>query len=314
MTLQDYGNRLIKMQRHLKKWATRIPTDCYRVYDRDIPEMPVIVEIFGTHAVIWEKISAKNPKEIPFSQEEIIAASAQALGLETAHIHYKVRAKMPGAQQYTKLAGEGELHSVQEGPMKFLVNLYDYLDTGLFLDHRPLRLAVARGRPEAASARMLNLFCYTGCVSVAAALGGFKVTSMDMSATYLGWAEANFRHNGIASDAHAFVRANILDYLKGSRRASERFDLIFLDPPSFSNSKRMEEHLDVVEHHPQLISSCMDLLTPGGKLIFSTNKRKFKLAPAVQGAYAIEDMTARSIPQDFSDKKIHQCFAITPMP
>ena len=314
MTLQDYSNRLAKMQRHFKKWAAKVPTDCYRLYDRDIPEMPLIVERFGVHAVVWERVSAKNPKEIPWSQAEIIGATATALGLETSHVHYKIRAKMSGDQQYTKLDQEGELISVTEGPMRFLVNLTDYLDTGVFLDHRPQRLEIARSAIESKQAHMLNLFCYTGCVSVAGALAGYKVTSMDMSATYLTWAYDNFQHNDIDPAAHHFVRVNILEYLKGADRCRDQFDLIFLDPPSFSNSKKMDEHLDIVSDHPMLISSCMKLLAPGGKLVFSTNRRKFKLQAELFDVYAIKDVTAASIPQDFSDKKIHQCFEIRKLP
>ena len=312
MSLQDYTNRLVKTHRHLKKWATRVPTDCFRVYDRDIPQMPFIVELFGPHAVIWERIAADHPRGLPYPPDEIVAATATALGIEQHHVHYKVRSRMPGANQYTKLASECSIISVQEGPVRFLVNLTDYLDTGLFLDHRPLRLQIATEQPPVAPGHMLNLFCYTGSVSVAAAHAGYTVTSMDLSATYLSWAQENFRHNGIDPHNHRFIRAEILGYL--SESCGERFDLIFLDPPSFSNSKRMEGHLDIVELHPMLITAAVHRLTAGGKLIFSTNKRKFKLSEEVRARYQMDDMTASSIPQDFTDKKIHQCFVISKKP
>jgi 23S rRNA (cytosine1962-C5)-methyltransferase/23S rRNA (guanine2445-N2)-methyltransferase / 23S rRNA (guanine2069-N7)-methyltransferase len=297
------------MSKHFRKWARRQPTTAYRVYDRDIPDVPIIVEVFGDHAIVWMK-NDEEEQEPQLDSTEVIATTAAALELAKENIHFKVRSRMPGAMQYQKLGRSGDFLIAAEGELKFHINPYDYLDTGLFLDHRPLRQKIASGACGTGG-KFLNLFCYTGSFSVAAAAAGFSCTSIDMSATYLNWATENFALNELSAAGHQFVREDILTYIKkmvGSKK--EQYDLIFLDPPSFSNSSKMTTTLDVLRDHAWLIDDCMQLMKTGGVLLFSTNKRRFKLNEQLQAKYQIKDITRETIPQDFSDKKIHQCWEI----
>jgi len=220
----------------------------------------------------------------------------------------KARQRQRGASQYEKLGdAQGEELVVEEGPARLLVNLRDYLDTGLFLDHRPARRFIGA---QCRDKRFLNLFCYTATVSVHAALGGASESlSIDMSNTYLDWARRNFRLNAVDTARHRLLRADCLQWLAEQRRA--QWDVIFLDPPSFSNSKRMREVLDVQRDHVDLIGHCMRLLVPGGMLLFSNNLRGFRLDPQLRRAFAVEDWQRPSLDPDFErNPRIHHCFLV----
>lgn len=298
-------NRLEKNLKRLNGWAKQAQVDAWRVYDRDIPEYPFIVEKYGDYFVVWDKSDAVVDAG-KYHLPELLAALKAVFGTDDEHIVQKKRERQEGLKQYERLSEKNSFLTVREGPALLRVNLWDYLDTGLFLDHRPMR---ARLRKESEGKRVLNLFCYTGSVSVASALGGGTVTSLDMSATYLEWAVENFKLNGLDPAKHRFVQADVLQWLAQPPDA-EPFDLIFLDPPTFSNSKRMQRDFEVEQDQEFLVESCMKRLAPGGTLYFSNNKRRFKLSPKVSGSWRTDDLGEGTIPPDFHDRKIHHCFRI----
>src|SRR6185312_13665177 len=211
--------------------------------------------------------------------------------------------------QYVRLDERGRFHIVAEGGLKFEVNFDEYLDTGLFLDHRSIR---ARLRAAASGARFLNLFAYTGTATVYAAAGGAtSTTSVDLSRTYLEWARRNLALNGFAGSRHALVQADCREWLEGLDSSREQFDLIFLNPPTFSNSKRMQGVLDIVRDHPELLAACARVLAPGGLILFSTNAQRFRVAESVGELYALEDISAATIPEDFSrNPRIHRAYEL----
>jgi 23S rRNA (guanine2445-N2)-methyltransferase / 23S rRNA (guanine2069-N7)-methyltransferase len=223
-------------------------------------------------------------------------------------IHVRVRKRQSGNEQYQRLGANQRAFVVEEAGLKFLVNLDDYLDTGLFLDHRLTR---ARLREIAAGTRFLNLFSYTGTATVYAASGGARSShSVDLSNSYLDWAAENFKLNAMRADNHRLERADCREWL---RTAQAQFDLIFLDPPTFSNSKRMHGVLDVQRDHPELIEQCMRLLAPAGRLLFSTNAQRFRLESCVQERWSVSDLSSRTVPFDFArNPRIHRCYEVTP--
>lgn len=298
-------NRLQKNYKRLKKWANRLELEAYRLYDRDIPEYPYIVDLYGDSVVVFERIHWEIDANKSEHKEHLLLALEQLFSIKRDKIIYKERQRQSGTEQYTKLSRTNKRLEIKEHQAKFLVNLHDYLDTGLFLDHRPLRQIIFK---EAADKTVLNLFSYTGSISVMAALGGGTVTSVDMSGTYMEWAKDNFKLNGIDLAKHYFVQDNALEYL--AHEQSE-FDLIVLDPPTFSNSKRMEETFDVERDQLYLIHLTMGLLAQSGVLYFSTNKRKFKLHKEIEERYNVVDISKRTIPEDFHDQSIHSCYKIT---
>lgn len=307
-------NRLNKNHKHLRRWAKREGVSCFRLYDADLPEYASAIDVYETLAgeryVHLQEYAA--PKEIPEAKtqrrlRETLLAVQQVLELPPQRIRIKTRQKQSGKQQYEKLGEQGNALFVNEGFAELIVNLDDYLDTGLFLDHRPTRLRIAA---EAKGKRFLNLFCYTGTVSVHAALGGAVMSrSVDLSNTYLDWAAANYERNGIDQEPHRLVRADVMDWLKRMQNQTERYDLIFCDPPSFSNSKRMDDSFDVQRDHAILIDLAMGLLEKGGLLIFSCNRRGFKLDAATQTKFAARNITKQSLPEDFRrEPPIHHCW------
>lgn len=306
--MEALANRLVKNQKKLAPWAKRIPTDAWRLYDRDIPEFPLLIDVYADHFLIHDRSD-----QLLDAGKDLIAWATSALieklGADPAKIVLKRRERQSGLQQYEKLGETESFFTVREGPAKFRVNLRDYLDTGLFLDHRPMRHRIfkeASSRPRA-----LNLFCYTGSVSVMAALGGARVESVDMSATYLDWARENFRLNGIETDRHEFVREDVLEYLRSPVRPGAKFDLIFLDPPTFSNSKKMEQYFEVEKDQEFLVEACLRRLAPGGVLYFSNNKRSFRLSEKIANSHTVKDISDATIPPDFHDRKIHRCYQIS---
>lgn len=304
-------NRLIKNQKKLKSYLGKNQIEAYRLYNKDIPEYPYLIDIYGKHAVIYEqgkKLQEEDQNLREIHQGNIETALTEVIGIEPALQHFKIREKQKGNEQYRALDPRSQdFFVVNEPPFKFLVNLERYLDTGLFLDHRPLRQFLVN---NSQGKKVLNLFCYTGSLSVAAAKGGGIVTSIDMSNTYLDWAFENFLLNELDPKQHVFYQADVLKELLIRKENNELFDLIVLDPPSFSNSKRMEEDLDIERDHPLLIRDSMALLAPGGTLYFSTNKRKFELHNIITQHYKVKEISQWSIPQDFHQTNIHRAFAI----
>ena len=298
-------NRLEKNFKKLKSWAERHQIEAYRIYDRDIPEYPYIVDIYKDHFLIYDKSDTfkdAGKNHLP----HVIEAIRSLFKCSEEKIIVKKRERQEGTSQYEKLARREEFFVVRESQAQILVNLHDYLDTGLFLDHRPMRQKVFK---SAQGKNFLNLFCYTGSVSVFAALGGAQTTSVDMSQTYLSWAEQNFKLNQISPEGHEFVNRNALEYLR-KKQGQKLFNVIFLDPPTFSNSKKMDEVFEVEKDQDFLVEAATSLLLPEGVLYFSNNKRKFKLSENILKKYQVKDLTKESIPQDFHDEKIHHCFEI----
>lgn len=304
-----FANRIKKNLARLKSWREWEGVSCFRVYDRDIPEYAVAVDVYEDWVHVQEY---RAPKTIPEATAQrrlaqVMAVLPDTLKVPAERIVLKVRARQKGKTQYEKLATQQHFHEVHEGGARLLVNFTDYLDTGLFLDHRPIRewiQAHSRGK------RFLNLFAYTGAASVHAALGGaIRSYTVDMSATYLDWAQRNFALNDIALDGkHEFEQADCTAWLK---RGGPTYDLIFMDPPTFSNSKRMRGVFDVQRDHVFLIRAAMRRLAPGGTLIFSNNYRGFKLDAGALAEFAVEDITADTIPPDFARRPdIHCCFRI----
>ncbi|KTD34512.1 ribosomal RNA large subunit methyltransferase K/L [Legionella moravica] len=300
-------NRLEKNRNHLQKWAKKNDISCYRMYDADLPEYAYAVDIYNDYAVLQEYAA---PASIPVQKAEkrsleVMQVVPRALGINPDKLVLKQRKQQKGTEQYQKMDKTRHTMVVTEGRAKLIVNLYDYLDTGLFLDHRPLRLRFAQLKP---GTRFLNCFCYTASASVHAALAGAVTTNVDLSNTYLKWAEDNFKLNQIEVSKHQFIQFDCREWLKITR---DRFDVIFLDPPSFSNSKRMTDTLDIQRDHVLLINSAMRLLNPDGVLYFSTNFRQFKLDPLLKEKYSVQDISTQTIDQDFKrNNKIHHCFKL----
>lgn len=304
--LQTIQNRIEKNYKHRAKWARKEGIEAFRIYEKDIPEFPFIVDIYKDHAVIFEKRDSEIDAEKFDHFNFIISAVKTVLNIPEEKVVIKSRFKQKGSTQYEKLDEKGEFISVKEYEAQYLVNLHDYLDTGLFLDHRPMRQVVFK---ESMGKKVLNLFSYTGAVSVMAALGGAThVTSVDLSSTYQDWAKKNFEHNNLSLKEHNFIIQSALEYLE---KAVNQFDLIFLDPPTFSNSKKMDDDFEVEKDQVFLIKHCLRLLKPDGVLYFSNNKRKFKLSDEAIAMAAIIDITDKTIPLDFRDTKIHHCYKIT---
>lgn len=303
-----FANRIRKNRKRLLNWLRREHIHCYRLYDADMPEYAVAVDIYGDHAHVAEYQAPRGVDDAAAAKRlgEVRAALPEALGMPGERIVYKQRRRQRGRSQYEKQGSAGEFMSVSEGPARLLVNLGDYLDTGLFLDHRPLRRRLAA---EARGKDFLNLFCYTGTATVQAALAGARsTTSVDMSRTYLDWLRRNLIHNELPENKHRMQQADCLAWLQACR---ERFDLVLLDPPSFSNSKRMEKSFDVQRDHPALVSAAMAVLRPGGTLYFSNNRRGFRLDPAVAERFDCEDISAATLDPDFQrNPRIHCCWRL----
>jgi 23S rRNA (guanine2445-N2)-methyltransferase / 23S rRNA (guanine2069-N7)-methyltransferase len=311
---ETFANRLAKNVKHLRRWAGRESITCYRVYDADLPEYSAAIDIYEDWVHIQEYAPPKTVDAVKARRrlKDMVAVTPGVLQIPPAHVVLKTRQPQHGADQYQKLKDEGRFLELSEGGLRFLVNLTDYLDTGLFLDHRPTRQLI---REFAPGCRFLNLFAYTGTASVyAAAAPAASTTTVDLP-TYLDWARRNLELNGFDGPEHGFIRADCLQWLDQASRARDQkgsFDLIFLDPPTFSNSKSMEGVLDIQRDHEELIRNCMSLLSRHGTLIFSTNFRRFKLAPQLTDEFEVVDITSRTIPQDFSrNSRIHSCFQIS---
>ena len=308
------ANRLRKRQKHLRKWARRQDITCYRLYERDIPEYPCIVDWYDGEVVVW--LYERTKDETAVQQTEFrnhtLAEVRAGLDLEPAQIFVKERAVQSGLDtQYEKYGRNQHIRVIQEHAINFEVNLSDYLDTGLFLDHRPMRQWV---RDNVQDKRFLNLFAYTASFTVYALAGGARKTvTVDLSKTYCQWAERNLKHNGFyPNKRHKVLAEDCLQYLKDAAKRGEKFDLIVCDPPTFSNSKKMEvSSFSVDRDQVDLLQACGRLLAPNGQIIFSNNSRSFKLDEAALGkTFTIKDVTKQSIPEDFRNGRIHQCWLL----
>jgi 23S rRNA (cytosine1962-C5)-methyltransferase len=304
-----FRNRLEKVYRHLSKQARRQGIESWRLYDHDLPEFPFILELYGNYLYVSEY---KRRHDMDEEQHEHWLESSKEImseitGIGTQNIFTRMRQRKAGRTgQYQKLDEEKNELIVKENGLSFLVNLTDYLDTGLFLDHRLTRQMV---REKAHQKSVLNLFCYTGSFSVYAVAGhASKVVSVDLSKTYLDWTERNLKLNFPLYFLHEAVHADVKQYLKNVESAS--FDIIVMDPPTFSNSKRMDDILEIQRDHVELINECMRILVPGGVLYFSTNYTKFRLDTSAIHSTAIKDITKATTPFDFPKLK-RQCFLIT---
>lgn len=330
-----FYNRIVKRYKHLKKYARRLGIFAYRLYDKDIPEIPVAVDIYiedktgDMFAVLteYERLHHDSEGQTATSLSELAEALCAALQIPPEHVYEKCRRRQRGESQYEKIADSGKRIIVREGQCRFFVNLSDYLDTGLFLDHRPTRLAVAE---SAAGKTVLNLFCYTASFSVHALVNGARrVCSVDLSKSYLQWAHENTQLNGVEDSTRClFVQSDVRFFLEQAAKRKERWDIIICDPPTFSNSKRAPQFFDVNRHWQNLIRSCCDVLSAEGILYFSTNSRTLRFNTAALSdkptdggtgddqfiyqntLFTVQDITVQSIPEDFRNKKIHRLWKI----
>jgi 23S rRNA G2069 N7-methylase RlmK/C1962 C5-methylase RlmI len=300
------ANRVRKNARHLGRWARREGVTCWRVYDRDIPELPITVDTYEG-ALVVSDYRHGAPDERGGGDawlDEAVAAVAGALGADEVFV--KQRERLVGRReghQYERRGRAGAWRTVREGGLAFRVNLADYVDTGLFLDHRITRALVAREPART----MLNLFGYTGSFSVHAAAAGMETTTVDLSKTYLEWARENLALNGLSGE---LVQADVRAFLADARRRGRRWDLAVVDPPTFSNSKRMDYTWDVQRDHAALLRDVLEVVEGRGVVWFSTNRRRFHLELEPSGALAIEDRTRATIPPDFRDPKVHHAFRL----
>jgi len=303
-----FANRLRKNLRRLGRWAKKAQVGCYRLYDADMPEYAVAVDLYEGQVHVSEYAPPATIDVAAAAERlrEVLAALPQVLNVSPETIFLKVRQRQKGSGQYSRFDSSGHEFAVQEGAARLLVNLQDYLDTGLFLDHRPVRRMLHQ---QAAGKRLLNLFCYTGAATVQAALGGAeRSVSVDMSKTYLDWARRNFELNGLSAGQHRLVQADCLDWLT---KDDGEYDLIFLDPPTFSNSKRMEATFDVQRDHVPLLQAAARRLANGGEILFSTNRRRFRIDSEALAGMQIDDISAQTLDEDFrGNPQIHRCYRI----
>ncbi len=305
-----FANRLSKMYKHTAKWARRKEISCFRIYDHDVPQFPFAIDKYEDYLYVSEYETGyymdSEEREEWFNRCLMKIASETDTTIDK--IFMKTRQQQRGKNQYEKSDEIGFETTVKENGLQFKVNLSDYLDTGLFLDHRPLREKV---RAEAAGKKVLNLFAYTGSFSVyAAAANADFVVTVDLSHTYLKWARENMLLNGFLDEMkHYFVQDDVMEWLAFPPN-DMKYDIIIMDPPTFSNSKRMRDILDIQRDHVQLINDALRILAPNGVLYFSTNSRRFRLETAQINSENIKDITKQTIPEDFRDAKIHYCFEI----
>jgi 23S rRNA (guanine2445-N2)-methyltransferase / 23S rRNA (guanine2069-N7)-methyltransferase len=307
------ANRLRKNLKHIGRWAQQKGIECYRLYDADMPEYSFAIDVYNdekqvirVHMQEYKAPASISEADAAQRRKQAVVAVQNVMELPGDKVAIKVRERQKGKQQYQPTERDGEDIIVNEGDARLIVNLEKYLDTGLFLDHRPMRRYVneiAHGKD------VLNLFCYTGSVTVQAALGGARHTvSVDLSRTYINWARRNLELNGLDLYQNELVELDCITYLQKYR---DKFDLIFLDPPTFSNSKSTDNVLDIQRDHALLIDLCMKRLNAGGLLIFSNNMRRFKMDDTVAEQFDVQDYSAQSLDKDFErNTRIHQTWLI----
>lgn len=305
-----FHNRLTKVHRHLSKQARKADISCYRIYDHDLPEFPFAIEFYGENLYVAEYRRNHGLDDNQYEEwmKKSLDVIAEVCNVPREKIFLKLRQRKPGRLgQYQKYDEQKNEFVVEENGLKFIVNLSDYLDTGLFLDHRITRQMV---RKESAGKKVLNLFAYTGSFSAYAAAGGAaEVITVDLSRTYLDWAKRNLILNNFSDDEkYRFIQADVKQFL--TTLQAEYFDIIIMDPPTFSNSKRMEDFLDIQRDHVLMINQCLSALRPGGQLFFSTNSRKFKIETEKIASRSIKDITRATTPFDFEGKLFRWCYRI----
>lgn len=315
------SNRLQKNARHLRRWAQRNDVSCYRLYDADLPEFAFALDRYQSEVSpdqVWYHLQEyQAPASIdPDKAEHRIRLATDTVSeifeIPRDHLYCKIRSRQRGAEQYRKQDHRNEFFRVREGAASLLINLSDYLDSGLFLDHRLIRDRLYR---EASGKTLLNLFCYTGSVGVQAGLGGAQsVLNVDLSATYLDWARENHAINGLDDESrYSFLRADIMALLENPHRSglNSSYDLIFCDPPSFSNSKKMQQTLDIQRDHEPMLRQAMRLLAHDGLLLFSTNRRGFRMSESLQRDFDSRDISTATLPEDFKrNPGIHRCWEL----
>ena len=303
-----FANRLKKNLKKLSKWSRKNNISCYRIYDADMPEYAVAIDLYEEMIHVQEYVPPKtiDPTKAKLRLLDIITVISQTLRISREKIILKHRKKQSGHKQYEKHSEEKQLMSVMEYGARLLVNLTDYLDTGLFLDHRPMRLRIQQ---EAKDKHFLNLYCYTATATVHAAIGGARTsTSIDLSNTYLEWGQKNLNINGFSSK-HQLIRADVLTWLQ---KDYKEYDLIFIDPPTFSNSKRTDNIFDIQRDHAHILELAMHRLSANGTLYFSNNFRQFKMDDVIEIRYQVEDITRQTLDLDFErNHKIHKAWKIT---
>lgn len=302
-------NRLAKTEQHLARWRRRTGISCYRLYDADLPEYAAALDVYGgsLHVQEYAPPPEIDPELSAARVRDLGRAACSVLGIAPENVHVKVRRRQKEGSQYEPIDATGRAFEVSEPPCRFLVNLTDHLDSGLFLDHRDIRALL---RESAAGKTFLNLFCYTATATAHAIAGGAaRSLSVDLSRTYLDWAGRNLALNGADPALHRLERADAAAWLAETR--GERFDLVFLDPPTFSRSKAMRHDFDVQRDHVALIANAARLLAPGGTLIFSNNLRTFRMDRDALAHLDVRDISRSTLPPDFRrDPKIHNCWRI----
>lgn len=304
----DLANRLRKNLKQFLKWAQKEDISCFRIYDSDLPEYNCCIDIYGKWVHIQEYAPPKSvPTELAEERFRLTVQTVkEVLNLRSDRLFLKTRSRQRGRKQYQRQGTKSKLYEVREGSCYFLVNFTDYLDTGLFLDHRPVRRYIFQ---QASGKRFLNLFGYTATASVQAAAGGAtRTTTVDLSANYLRWGRCNFALNGFAEQKHRLIVADCMEWLADE---TDMYDFIFVDPPTFSNTKKKERVFDIQRDHETLVHQAMRRLAPEGVLLFSTNYTRFQIAAPLMEAFALENITQQTIPVDFQrHRKIHQCWEI----
>ena len=296
--------------RHAKKWAKRTNTNCFRIYDREISSFPLAIDFYDQrYCVHYFNRREENEDELNNLQTYVNNVLIKLLGTLPEMIFWRLRQKTKETRQYEKRDNKREFFTVMEYGVKFLINLTDYLDTGLFLDHRESRQIVSSLCKDK---NVLNLFAYTCSFSVHAAIKGAKSTkSIDMSNSYTRWGADNFLLNSISMNNHEIIRADCLKFLESESHTNNKFDVIFIDPPTISRSKKMEQLFDIQEDYSFILQKSLSLLNKGGVIFFSTNSRKFRLDESLFPDCKITNTTKKTIPFDFHEKKIHQSWFIT---
>lgn len=305
----EFANRLRKRARHLRRWPARRGITCFRLYERDIPEIPLVVDLYeeALHIAEFERPHERTTAEHADWLDQMVRTAAHALKTPRELVFVKHRARQRGHSQYKRLGNEQTTRVVQEGGLKFHVNLSDYVDTGLFLDHRITRSLV---RDAAQGANFLNLFAYTGTFSVYAAAGGAaQTTSVDLSSTYLTWAAENLHLNGFEGKEHRQIQGDVMRYLR-DLPPGRPFDLVVVDPPTYSNSKNLAADWDIQRDYVALLKRVLIHTAEGGVIFFSTNSRRFKLDEGNLHGVTIHNITRQTIPEDFRNLRIHQCWRI----
>ncbi|NGX48570.1 MAG: Ribosomal RNA large subunit methyltransferase K [Candidatus Anoxychlamydiales bacterium] len=303
-------NRIRKNYRHIRKWAKRSYTNCFRIYDRDIKEYPLAIDFYdGRFLVHFFSYDRDIDEASGQFHDEIDQVLCSLFGTSRDHIYWRTRVRRRKKEQYEKIDMQKDFFTVFEYGAKFKVNLKDYLDSGLFLDHRETRKlvsSIAKGK------RVLNLFAYTCSFSIHAALAGASFTkSVDLSNTYLAWGRDNFILNSLPEENNEIIRADCMKFLDDEIDSGALFDIIIIDPPTISRSKKMDQMFDIQIDYPYLITKSLKLLSSKGVIFFSTNSRKFKLDESLFNSCSIEEITDKTIPLDFHNKKIHRCWKIT---